>query len=313
MSKLNICILGGTGFVGHSIIDKLVDQGHQVKILTRNRESNRSLLVLPTVNLIEGNIYDQSFLNQEFAGMDVVINLVGILNEFRGKPTFEMAHAILPAYVADACKNQEVPRLLHMSALKASNGGPSEYLRTKGTGEDRVHQMAGQKVNVTSFRPSVIFGPRDSFTNRFASLIRLAPGVLPLACPNARFQPIYVEDVAEVFAQAIGNYRTYGKRYELCGPSVYTLRQLVEYVAKLTHQRCQIIPLNDGLSRLQALVGEILPGKPISLDNYRSMREDSCCKGGFPHEFEITPTELEAVAPHYLGHERREHPRRRGR
>jgi uncharacterized protein YbjT (DUF2867 family) len=312
MSKLNICIIGGTGFVGHSITDRLVDQGHRVKILTRSRELHRAMLVLPTVNLVEGNIYDQSFLNQEFTGMDVVINLVGILNQFRGKPTFEMAHAILPAYVADACKNQNVPRLLHMSALKASNGGPSEYLRTKGTGEDRVHQMAGQKVNVTSFRPSVIFGPRDSFTNRFAHLIALAPGVLPLACPNARFQPIYVEDVAKAFVQSIGNYHTYGKRYELCGPGVYTLRELVEYIAKVTRKRCYVIPLSDGLSRMQAMVGEILPGKPISLDNYRSMREDSCCKGGFPEEFDFTLTELEAVVPHYLGHERREHPRRPG-
>jgi uncharacterized protein YbjT (DUF2867 family) len=312
MSKLNICIIGGTGFVGHSITDRLVDQGHRVKILTRSRELHRAMLVLPTVNLVEGDIYDQSFLNQEFTGMDVVINLVGILNQFRGKPTFEMAHAILPAYVADACKNQNVPRLLHMSALKASNGGPSEYLRTKGTGEDRVHQMAGQKVNVTSFRPSVIFGPRDSFTNRFAHLIALAPGVLPLACPNARFQPIYVEDVAKAFVQSIGNYHTYGKRYELCGPGVYTLRELVEYIAKVTRKRCYVIPLSDGLSRMQAMVGEILPGKPISLDNYRSMREDSCCKGGFPEEFDFTLTELEAVVPHYLGHERREHPRRPG-
>jgi uncharacterized protein YbjT (DUF2867 family) len=311
MSKLNICLVGGTGFVGHVITDKLVDLGHRVKILTRNRELHRSFLVLPTVDLVEGDIYDQAFLNQEFAGMDVVINLAGILNQFRGKPTFEMVHAILPAYIADACKNQGVSRLLHMSALKASNGGPSEYLRTKGTGEDRVHQMSGQKVNVTSFRPSVIFGPKDSFTNRFASLVRMAPGVLPLACPGARFQPVYVDDVAEAFVRSISNYHTYGKRYELCGPRVYTLKELVEYIARLTRTGCQIVPLNNTLSRFQALVGEILPGKPISLDNYRSLREDSCCKEGFPEVFGIVPAELEAVVPHYLGHERREHPRSR--
>ena len=311
MSKLNICILGGTGFVGHSITDKLVDQGHHVSIVSRNRESNRDLLVLPTVNIVEGNIFDLAFLNHEFAQADVVINLVGILNEFRNQPTFEETHALLPALVAEACKNQGVPRLLHMSALKASNGGPSQYLRTKGTGEDRVHQVAGQSVNVTSFRPSVIFGPRDSFTNRFAKLIKMSPGVLPLACADAKFQPVYVEDVAEAFIRSIGNYQTYGKRYELCGPKVYTLKELVEYIASLMHTRCRVIGLNDSLSKLQAMVGELLPGKPISLDNYRSLREDSVCKKGFPEEFGITPSELEAVVPHYLGRERREHPRSR--
>ena len=313
MSKLNICIVGGTGFVGHVITDKLVDQGHRLKILTRHRELHRGFLVLPTVDLVEGDIHDQSFLNQEFAGMDVVINLAGILNQFRGKPTFEMVHAILPAYIADACKNQGVPRLLHMSALKASNGGPSQYLRTKGTGEDRVHQMAGQKVHVTSFRPSVIFGASDSFTNRFAHLLHIAPGVLPLACPGARFQPVWVDDVAEAFVRAIGNYQTYGKRYELCGPRVYTLKEIVDYVARVTRTRCYVVPLNDTLSRLQALLGEFLPGKPISLDNYGSMREDSCCKEGFPEVFGIKPTEMEAVVPHYLAHDRREHPRSRRR
>lgn len=311
MSKLDICLLGGTGFVGHSIIDKLVEQGHRVSIVTRRRELHRDFLVLPTVSMVEGDVFDPAFLNQEFAAADVVINLVGILNEFRNKTTFEQAHALLPALVADACKKQGVKRLLHMSALKASNGGPSKYLRTKGTGEDRVHQMAGQNVHVTSFRPSVIFGPGDNFTNRFARLIRLVPGVLPLACPNARFQPVYVEDVAEAFIRAMGDYRTYGKRYELCGPRVYTLRQLVEYIAEVSRRHVRVVPLGPGLSRLQALVGEILPGKPISLDNYRSMQEDSVCKQGFPEVLGITPAEMEQVVPHYLGHERREHPRSR--
>lgn len=197
--------------------------------------------------------------------------------------------------------------------MQNSNGGPSQYLRTKGTGEDRVHQMAGQKVHVTSFRPSVIFGASDSFTNRFAHLLHIAPGVLPLACPGARFQPVWVDDVAEAFVRAIGNYQTYGKRYELCGPRVYTLKEIVDYVARVTRTRCYVVPLNDTLSRLQALLGEFLPGKPISLDNYGSMREDSCCKEGFPEVFGIKPTEMEAVVPHYLAHDRREHPRSRRR
>ncbi len=313
MSKLNICILGGTGFVGHSITDKLADQGHNIKIISRHRELHRELLVLPRINIVEGDVFDSAFLKQEFADTDVVINLVGILNEFRNKTTFEEAHAKLPAVVADACKKQGVPRLLHMSALKASNGGPSQYLRTKGTGEDRVHQMAGQGVKVTSFRPSVIFGPHDNFTNRFASLLKMTPGVLPLACAGSQFQPVYVEDVAEAFVRSIPDYRTYGKRYELCGPEVYTLKELVEYIAGVTHTRCRVVGLNNSLSKLQATIGGFMPGKPISLDNYRSMREDSVCMQGFPEVFGITPTKLEVVVPKYLGHERREHPRSRYR
>ncbi|MFV1997197.1 MAG: complex I NDUFA9 subunit family protein [Acidiferrobacterales bacterium] len=309
MKLLNICMLGGTGFVGHSIVNRLVDQGHNVTIVTRQRERHRELLVLPTLNLVQGNVFDKAFLNHEFAGADVVINLVGILNEFRDQPGFDRVHAELPGNIAEACRDQSVPRLLHMSALKASNGGPSAYLRSKGTGEDRAHQNSGRTVAVTSFRPSVIFGPGDSFINRFAALLKWTPGVLPLACAQARFQPVYVEDVARVFVKSIGDYHTFGNRYELCGPKVYTLKQIVEYVARITHQRRLVLGLGNRLSKLQAMAGELLPGKPISLDNIRSMREDSICSEGFPELFEITPSTLEDIVPHYLGKDQRTHPR----
>lgn len=309
MKFLNICILGGTGFVGHSIVNWLVDLGHNVSVVTRQRERHRELLVLPKLHLVQGNVFDKAFLNHELAGADVVINLVGILNEFRNQPGFDIVHAELPGNVAEVCRNQGVPRLLHMSALKASNGGPSAYLRSKGTGEDRAHQNGGRSVAVTSFRPSVIFGPGDSFINRFAALLKWTPGVFPLACAKARFQPVYVEDVAHAFVESIDDYRTFGKRYELCGPKVYTLKQIVEYVARVTHQHCRVIGLGDGLSKLQAMMGEILPGKPISLDNIRSMRDDSVCSEPFPELFEITPSALEDIVPHYLGKSRRTHPR----
>ncbi len=309
MKSLNICMLGGTGFVGHSIANWLVDLGHNVSVVTRRRERHRELLVLPTLRLVQGNVFDKAFLNHELAGADVVINLVGILNEFRGQPGFDMVHAELPGNIAEVCRNQGVPRLLHMSALKASNGGPSAYLRSKGTGEDRAHQIGGRAVAVTSFRPSVIFGPGDSFTNRFATLLKWAPGVFPLACAQARFQPVYVEDVAQAFVESIDDYRTFGKRYELCGPKVYTLKQIVEYVARITHRHCRVLGLGHELSKLQAMMGELMPGKPISLDNIRSMRDDNVCTEGFPELFEITPSSLEDIVPHYLGKSRRIHPR----
>ena len=231
----------------------------------------------------------------------MVINLVGILNEFRRQPGFEKVHAELPGIIAEICRDQGVPRLLHMSALKASSGGPSAYLRSKGIGEDRAHQVGGRTLAVTSFRPSVIFGPGDKFTNRFAALLKWMPGLLPLACAEALFQPVYVEDVARVFIKSIADYRTYGKRYMLCGPKVYNLKQIVEQVARITQTRCHVLALGPALSKLQAMIGEWVPGKPITMDNIRSMQEDSVCSGGFPDLFEISPSKLEDILPRYLG------------
>jgi NADH dehydrogenase len=193
-----------------------------------------------------------------------------------------------------------------MSALNASLQGPSHYLRTKGLGEDLVQRAHGPELAVTSFRPSVIFGARDSFTNRFAGLLRIAPGVFPLACPEARFQPVYVEDVARAFVRALDDHRTFGQRYNLCGPKVYTLRQLVEYIAGQIGKRVGVIGLNNTASWLQAAVMEFAPGKPFSLDNFRSLQADSVCPQGFPKVFGFEPASLEEMAPRYLSARDRE-------
>ena len=302
MIKRRICMLGGTGFVGRQIAERLHREGHQVTILTRRRERHRDLLVVPTVRLIEADIHDPAVLRREFAGHDVAINLVGILNE-RGHSGrgFARAHAELPEKVVEACRATGVERLLHMSALHAALNAPSHYLRTKALGEETVHRAHGSELAVTSFRCSVIFGPRDSFTNRFAQLLRLVPGVFPLACPDARFQPVYVDDVATAFVRALEDNQTFGQRYDLCGPKVYRLRELVEYIAALTGRRVRVIGLNDTLSHLQAALLEYAPGKPLSLDNYRSLQIDSVCAKGFPQVFGITPRTLEGVAPGWLG------------
>lgn len=300
MTSLKIHLLGGTGFVGHSIANLLVDRGHHVSVISRHPERHRDLLILPTLQLVQGNVFDKAFLNHELAGADVVINLVGILNEFRGQANFESVHTKLPAIVAGVCREQGVPRLLHMSALRATKGGPSAYLRSKASGEDRAHQVGGRALAVTSFRPSVIFGSGDSFTNQFALLVKWAPGVLPLARATARFQPIYVEDVARAFVDSIDDYRTYGKRYELCGPKIYSLKQIVNLVARVINRRCYVMGLGPTLSTLQAMVGEMLPGKPISLDNIRSMQVDSICNGNFPEVFNFSLSRLEDILPRYL-------------
>jgi NADH dehydrogenase len=252
-------------------------------------------------------VHDPAFLRRAFAGMDVVINLVGILNE-RGHSGrgFARVHAELPAKVVEACHQSGVRRLLHMSALNAAINAPSHYLRTKAMGEDTVHRAASADFHVTSFRPSVIFGPRDSFTNRFASLLKCAP-VFPLACPESRFQPVYVEDVAQIFVEAIDLHKTFSKRYALCGPKIYSLRQIVEYLAQVMRLRRRVVGLNDKLSWLQAALLQLFPGKPFTLDNYRSLKIDSICHDGSTETGLIAPTAFEAVVPDYLApgaHER---------
>jgi len=301
MTLHKICLLGGTGFVGKRLAARLSGAGHDVVILTRRAVRHRDLLVLPTARLAEGDVHDAEFLRQQFEGKDTVINLIGILNEKgRSGKGFARAHAELPEKVVQACRETGVPRLLHMSALHAAPTAPSHYLRSKALGEEAVHRAESPDFRVTSFRPSVVFGPGDGFLNRFAGLLRLTPGVFPLACPDARFQPVYVEDVVRAFTESLDNHKTFGQRYDLCGPQVYTLREIVEYVAQLIGRRVCVIGLPDGLSYLQAAMLEFMPGKPFSLDNYRSLQIDSVCEKGFPEVFGITPTSLEEIAPGYL-------------
>jgi NADH dehydrogenase len=148
----------------------------------------------------------------------------------------------------------------------------------------------------------VIFGHDDDFFNRFASLLAMSPMVFPLACPNARMAPVYVEDIARVFADSLERKSTFGRRYDLCGPKVYTLRELVEYTAQVAGINRRIVPLGDALSRLQARILEWVPGKPFTRDNYLSLQVDSvCAENGFA-EFGIHPTSVECIVPTYVGH-----------
>jgi NADH dehydrogenase len=301
-----VCVLGGTGFVGRHLLNRFTRERFQLRVPTRRRERHRDLLVMPTVDVIEADVHDPEVLRRLFEGCDAVVNLVGILNE-RGDDGsgFNRAHVELAGKVVAACQATGVRRLLHMSALNAGAGAPSHYLRSKGLAEDLVFAASSNAFKVTSFRPSVIFGPEDSFLNRFASLLRMTPVCFPLARAKARFSPVYVNDVAEAFTVAMTDPDSYGQGYDLCGPKVYTLGQLVQYVNELIGTDWLILPLSDGLSRMQAAVLERVPGKPFSRDNLRSLSVDSVCTGDNGlRALGITPTVLEAVAPAYLAQRR---------
>lgn len=303
MSEKTICIIGGTGFVGHHLIHRLTRNGWNVRVPTRRRERHRDLLVNPRVQLIEANVYEPAVLRRLFTDCDAVVNLVGILNE-RGSSGlgFERAHVDLPGEIVEAMRASAVKRLLHMSALNAyPREEHSHYLRTKGLGEDLVHAAAAHGLQVTSFRPSVIFGPGDSFFNRFATLLKLTPGVFPLACGDSRFAPVYVGDVAAAMARALEDAGSIGKHCDLCGPETYTLAELVEYTARQIGVRRRIWKLGDSLSWAQARLLEFVPGKPFSRDNYWSLQKDSVCAQNNLSAFGITPTAIETVVPGYLG------------
>ena len=302
MAAKRIAIIGGSGFVGRHLVAALTRAGCATRVFTRRRSRSRSLLVIPTCEVVEADVHDASGLVANLAGCDAVVNLAGILNEHSGAGEgFQDVHAALPGKLVDACRSLGIGRMLHMSALGVAEDAPSAYLRTKFRGEQAALAAEADGIAVTSFRPSIIFGPGDSFFNRFAGLLALSPFVFPLACPRARFAPVYIEDVVRAFTVALDDDSTAGRRYELGGPRVYTLRELVAYTAAITGRRRLIVGLGDGLSRLQGLVFERLPGKPFSTDNYLSTKVDSVCSPRDLEKLGIVPRSVESVVPGYLG------------
>ena len=300
MSK--ILVLGGSGFIGRHLVSLLAGRGHAVIVPTRQRDRAKRLILLPTVDVVQADIFNHDALLGLMRGCDAVINLVGVLHSRRGKsgkpfgPQFERAHVELPRIIVGACHEAGVRRLLHMSALNARSDAPSEYLRSKGEGEAWV--LAQQyELDVTVFRPSVVFGPDDRFLNLFAGLARLMP-VIFLGCAEARFQPVFVGDVARAFAASLWDRASYGQAFDLCGPRVYTLRELVAYAARESGHPRLIIGLRPGMAVAQAWLLELLPGKLMSRDNVYSMRVDSVSDDELP--FGLDPTPLAVIAPQYL-------------
>jgi NADH dehydrogenase len=296
-------ILGGTGFVGSSVAEKLVERsegaGGRIRIATRRVARARHLQLLPTVEVAGGDIHDEATLVRMLRDCDAVINLVAILNGSEAE--FERVHVELPRRLAAACKAAGVRRVVHVSALGAAANAPSGYQRSKARGED-VLKAAG--LALTILRPSVIFGEADRFLNLFASLQAVLP-VMPLAGAGARFQPVWVEDVARAIVHTLDDATTVGTTIECCGPTVYTLEQLVRVAGLWSGSSRAVVALPPALGRLQAFVMEMLPGTPLmSRDNIDSMRVVNIASGKLPglDRLGIEPVPLESIAPRYLGH-----------
>jgi uncharacterized protein YbjT (DUF2867 family) len=301
----SVCVLGGTGFIGRAIVARLAGGGHAVKVLTRATSGHRDLRVLPSVRMVRADVHDPATLEREFAGCDVVINLVGILNERRlgnGSGEFRRAHTELPIKVVQACRSAGVRRYLHMSGLKADAGrGPSHYLRSKGEAEDYIRrECATGSPEFVIFQPSVVFGPHDEFINKFASILKVAPGFLPLACAAAKFAPVYVGDVAEAFVRCLDRRDVAGRTFELYGPETITLGDIVRLTATTLGLRRWVIPLPRAVARIQAAVMDYVPGKPFSTDNFRSASIDSVGERDGLAELGVARTPLRGTIATYL-------------
>jgi uncharacterized protein YbjT (DUF2867 family) len=296
MKTPHLVVLGGTGFVGRHLVPRLAAQGWRVTVLSRNRDAQRELFVLPKVQVENADVHSEVALTRWLRDADVAINLVGILNEpGRSGRGFDRAHVELTRTLIAACKTAGVRRLLQMSALNAGRGR-SHYLRTRGEAEAAVRESG---LDWTIFQPSVIFGSGDGLFGRFHALLKLAP-VLPLARAGAKFAPVYVGDVVEAFVRAVRDPATRRQTYELYGPEVLTLAQIVRYTARHAGLRRLVLPLPDALGRLQALAMDFVPGKPFSTDNYLSLQMDSV--GGIDglYRLGIDKTPIDAIVPPLL-------------
>lgn len=304
MTYKNIMVIGGSGFIGSQVVAQLArSTASRVVVPTRRYERSKHLLVMPTVRTAVADVHDEAALDTLFDGVDAVINLVGILHSRRGPsgsdygPDFQRAHVDLPRKIVAACRRHGVKRYLHMSALGASSQGASMYLRSKAAGEEAA--FADADLATTVFRPSVVFGEGDRFLNLFAALQKYFP-LMPLGSAGAKFQPVYVGDVAQAFVTALQRESTWGKTYELAGPKIYSLRELVHLAGLYSGHPRPIIGLPPALALLQALCLEYLPGHMMSRDNLASMQVDNIADGPIAAELGITPTALEAIAPRYL-------------
>lgn len=316
----NILVLGGSGFIGAHICEKLVRAGYRVSVATRKAEHAKPVMHLPGLTVLVCNVHDEAALTQAAAGMDAVVNLVAILHG--SVAAFSHVHQELPAKIARACRAQSVRHLVHVSALGVNTDQPhalpSHYLRSKALGELALMDVLGLRgagaaaslgTSLTVLRPSVVFGAGDQFLNVFAALQAHFP-VMPLACADALFQPVWVEDVAQAVVQSVvqglGGVAPL-QVFELAGPQVRSLRELVQFAARCAGigqgRGRPVLGLPLWMGRVQAALLGLLPGAPLmSADNLASMQIPNVAIGRVPGlaDLGISPASLETIGPQYL-------------
>jgi uncharacterized protein YbjT (DUF2867 family) len=307
MSLANILVLGGSGFLGRYLVPRLDAAGYSITVPSRNRERARHLILLPQTDVVQMDIHDDHDLDRLMSDKDMVINLVGILhgrlgdsNDLYG-PDFRAAHVRLAERMVESARRSRVRRLLQVSALGVTDNDPatlpSRYLRSKAAAEKVVRESGLDHV---VFRPSVLFGPGDSFLSLLAQMQRFLP-VMAVPNADAKFQPVYVGDVASAILKGVQDPMMVGKVYELAGPDVYTLRELIELAGRCAGHPRRVFNLPLSLGHLQAMVMERLPGRTLmSRDNLLSMKVDSVASGPVAPELGVVPTPVSTIAPTYL-------------
>jgi uncharacterized protein YbjT (DUF2867 family) len=297
-----VIVLGGTGFVGRHVCEKLQREGWGITVPTRRALNAAAVQHLPRLTVVEANVHDEASLARLLPGHDAVVNLIAILHG--NEASFARAHVDLPATLARACASSGVRRLVHVSALGADLDGPSMYQRSKARGEEVLRAAS---LGLSILRPSVIFGSGDRFLNLFARLQSVFP-VMPLAGATTRFQPVWVEDVADAVLACLRDTglprSSIGQTFECAGPNVLTLAELVQLAGRLGGHQRPVIPLPAAIGRLQAMAMEWLPGEPLmSRDNMDSMAVDNIATGQWPglSSLGIAPMSVHAIAQRYLG------------
>ena len=293
-------VFGGSGFIGRYIVKRLAKKGFVVRVAVRDPE--RALFLKPMGGVgqvvpLYASLTNAATVQRAVAGADLVVNCVGILAE-RRSGDFQRIHAEGVGLVGRLSAQAGVAKLAHISAIGADPQATSRYAATKGAGEGMLREAF---PGATILRPSLVFGPEDRLFNRFAAMARMLPA-MPVICGDSRFQPVYVGDVADAVMMTLGRADAAGAIYELGGPRVWSMRELLTYILEQTGRKRRLVDVPMGMARLQARFMEFAPGKPLTRDQLLMLQRDNVCAGGMPGlaELDIVPTPVELVVPGYL-------------
>jgi uncharacterized protein YbjT (DUF2867 family) len=305
--KLNrAAILGGSGFIGRYVVNRLAERGVILAVGGRNAAEAKHLRLkgdVGSVGLVNIGIDNERMLPAFLAGNEALINCVGILRE-HGRQRFDAVHHTAPARLARLAREAGIERFIHISAIGADPRSPSAYASSKAAGEKAVQDAF---PTVTILRPSVVFGPEDQFFNKFAAMATMSPALPLIGGGETRFQPVYVGDVAEAVIRCLDDPATAGRTYELGGPKIYTFRALLELLLAEIRRKRMLIDLPFGLASLQARLMSILPNPPLTPDQVELLKSDNIVSGGALslQTLGVTPTPVEAILPTYLDRFRR--------